>query len=500
MDHPLSHSTNPPPEQTWTFGRKVGSGFAAIVLLTIVIGLVSVYALRLVVRTKDRVINVNAQILIDSEQLNTAIERKSSALRGFILVRDEHFADDLHAARSEIAGALARLRAAVVTDEGHRELDQIERVEAEHQQVVEQLFAMRRAGDDTAAILRAYQSQLAPKRDELDGLVRGFVIFERRVLQTASLASSDSAAQNIRALVMLIVVVLVLSIGVALFITRALTRQVGSSVGRMQSSSAELQAAASQQATGAKEQATAMSEITTTITELLATSRQISESAQRVAQVAQQATTSARSGDTTSDRGNEAIVSTRRQIDLVVGHMLDLGKKSQQIGGVLDIVSELAEQTNILSINASIEAAGAGESGKRFAVVAEEIRKLADRVAASTKEIRTLIDDVRGAVNTTVMTTESGSKSVDLTAKQFSDMAAAFKQILGLAATTLDAAREIELSTKQQATAVEQVNLAISNMSQSTRETEASSAQTLQTASQLATLSRDLLRLVRAEA
>ena len=81
----------------------------------------------------------------------------------------------------------------------------------------------------------------------------------------------------------------------------------------------------------------------------------------------------------------------------------------QQIGSVLDIVSELAEQTNILAINATIEAAGAGEAGKRFAVVADEIRKLADRVTGSTKEIRMLNDEVRSAVNTTVMATETGS-------------------------------------------------------------------------------------------
>ena len=500
MDHPLSHSTSQPLDREWTFGRKVGSGFAVTVGLTIVIGLLSVNALRGVVSSKDHVINVNAQILIESEQLNAAIERKASALRGFLFARDESFADDVRAARAEVAAAIARLRAAVVTDEGHRDLDQIERVEAEHKQVVEHIFAMRRAGDDTGATLRAYQAQLAPKRDDLDGLVKAFVTFERRVLQTASQTASDSATRSIRALVLMTLVALTLSIGIAFFITRALTRQVGASVGRMQSSSAELQATATQQATGAKEQATAMSEITTTITELLATSRQISESAQRVTQVAQQATMSTRSGDTTVDRGNDAIVGTRKQIDLVVGHMLDLGKKSQQIGGVLDIVSELAEQTNILSINASIEAVGAGEAGKRFAVVAEEIRKLADRVAGSTKEIRELIDDVRGAVNTTVMTTETGSKAVDSVGKQFADVAASFKQIAALVSTTQDAAREIELSTKQQATAVEQVNIAISNVSQSTRETESSSAQTLQTASQLATLSRDLLRLVRAEA
>jgi methyl-accepting chemotaxis protein len=180
--------------------------------------------------------------------------------------------------------------------------------------------------------------------------------------------------------------------------------------------------------------------------------------------------------------------------------MLELGKKSQQIGAVLDIVSELAEQTNILAINATIEAAGAGDAGKRFGVVADEIRKLADRVAGSTKEIRTLIDDVRTAVNTTVMATEAGSKSVDAGAKHFAEVASSFKHIGGMVTTTTDAAREIELSTKQQATAVEQVNVAISNVAQATKETEASTTQTLQTASQLQTLSQGLMRMVQAQA
>src|SRR6185436_4761511 len=107
-------------------------------------------------------------------------------------------------------------------------------------------------------------------------------------------------------------------------------------------------------------------------------------------------------------------------------HMLELGRKSQQAGGILEIVSELAEQTNILAINASIEAAGAGEGGRRFAVVADEIRKLADRVGGSAKEIRTLIEGVRSSFYTTVTTTETGSKAVDAGARQFNDVAGAF--------------------------------------------------------------------------
>jgi methyl-accepting chemotaxis protein len=243
-----------------------------------------------------------------------------------------------------------------------------------------------------------------------------------------------------------------------------------------------------------------MNEITTTMSELRATSKQIAESAQSVAQIAEETAKGAHSGEQTVAKANDSIGSIKRNVDLIVTHMLDLGKKSQQIGGILEITNELAEQTNILAINATIEAAGAGESGKRFAVVADEIRKLADRVGGSTKEIRGLIDEIRAAVNTTVMTTEGGTKAVDAGARQFADVTAAFRQIASLVSTTTEAAREIELSTKQQSTAVEQVHVAVSNVAQATKETEASAGQTLQTASQLANLSRDLMRLVRPQA
>jgi methyl-accepting chemotaxis protein len=284
--------------------------------------------------------------------------------------------------------------------------------------------------------------------------------------------------------------------GAGFTITRSLTSQIGSAVQHVQSSSTELQTAANQQASGAKESATAMNEIATTISELLATSRQIAESAQQVAHIAQETAAAARTGDQTVEKTQEAIGSIRKQVDVIVGHMLDLGKKSQQIGSVLDIINELAEQTNILSINATIEAAGAGEAGRRFAVVGDEIRKLADRVAGSTKEIRGLIEEVRSAVNTTVMATEGGSKAVDARLRHFAEVTGALRQITGLVTTTTEAAREIELSTKQQTTAVEQVNAAITGAAQATRETEASSTQTLQTATQLASLSRELSRII----
>jgi methyl-accepting chemotaxis protein len=480
----------------WTFGQKVGAGFAVTVVLAVAIGAVAIYALRGVVSSKDRVIAVNAQRLTDAQRLYASIERKGGALRAFLLTREERFLGNMRDARTEFTAVIGQIKQSANTDEERRLIEAIERSEGEHQQAGDQIVALRHTNASVEMVSDQFDTQIAPKRNVLDNDIRSFVSREQQLLEQARQASSDTASSATIFVALMALGVVLAAVAAAIVLTRTLGRQIGTAVGQVQSSSAELQAAATQQATGSKEQATAMSEISTTISELLATSRQITESAQRVAHIAEQTAAAARSGDETVETAHESILGIRRQVDLIVNHMLELGKKSQQIGAVLEIVSELAEQTNILAINATIEAAGAGEAGKRFAVVAEEIRKLADRVTGSAKEIRGLIDDVRSAVNTTVMATETGSKAVDAGSKQFGHVAVSFKQIADLVATTTEAAREIELSTKQQMTAVEQVNVAIGNVAQASKETEASSGQTQQTASQLALLSKDLLRLV----
>ena len=486
--------------RSWTFGKKIAAGFAAVVVLLILISAIAVYALRTVVASKDRVLEVEAQNLVDAEKLRGNVEARSAAVRAYLLTRDERFLEQTTSALADFAATITRLKAAVFTEEGRRLVDLVERAGVEYQAAVDRVNALRKTDAALDVVSRAFDSEILPKREALDQSVSSFAALQQRLLDEGKSAATDTASSATTAVGIVSVAALLLAIGIGLVLTRTLARQIGSAVQHVQSSSSELQAAANQQATGAKEQATAMNEITTTMSELLATSKQIAESAQRVAHIAEETATGARSGEQTVSKANDSIGGIKRQVDLIVTHMLDLGKKSQQIGGILEIINELSEQTNILAINATIEAAGAGEAGKRFAVVADEIRKLADRVGGSTKEIRGLIDEIRAAVNTTVMTTEGGTKAVDAGARQFSEVATAFGQIVRLVSTTTEAAREIELSTKQQSTAVEQVNIAVGNVAQATRETEASSSQTFQTASELTNLSRDLMRLVQSQA
>jgi methyl-accepting chemotaxis protein len=483
---------------SWTFGRKIAAGFAVVLAFTIVVGAVAIYALRGVVADKDRVITVNAENRLDAEKMRANLETKVAVARGYLLTSDGGRLADMREARAQFHAILARLRSRIADGEARRLLESVERAEGEHQAAMDATIEQRRALPHVDAVAERFETEVMPKREVLSREIEAFTTHEAHLLGEARQAASDAAASAMASVAIIVAAVALLAFGVTVFLARTLSRQIGSAVQHVQSSSAELQSAATQQVAGSKEQATAMNEITTTINELLATSKQIADSAQRVAAIADDTARSARTGEHTVSLTSESIAAIKRQVDLIVTHMLDLGKKSQQIGGILEIINELSEQTNILAINATIEAAGVGEAGKRFSAVADEIRKLADRVGGSTKEIRGLIDEIRAAVNATVMTTEGGTKAVDAGARQFAEVAAALQQIVSSVGTTTEAAREIELSTKQQSTAVEQVNVAISNVAQATRETETSAGQTLQTASQLTGLSRNLMRLVRA--
>ena len=489
----------------WTFGKKIALGFAACFVLLLLVAGVAYRSLETLTQASDWVRHSH-EVIARVDELYLELKNVESGVRGFLLTGDETFLESYRKTLGggryrELLKALRQLTADNPSQQ--RQADAIEAAVSAYMafeaRLIEQRGQAGPAGLEAAS--RAIQAGGGMRLiKELQRLVQEYHETESDLLKKRA-EDVEAAAGSARAtLIGGTVLSLGLVVAAGLLITRSLTRQIAGAVQHVQRSSNELQSAANQQAAGARESSTAMTEITTTISELLATSRQIAESAQRVAGVAEQTTQAARAGEGTVDQAQDSINAIREQVDRVVTHMLELGRKSQQIGVVLDIVSELAEQTNILAINATIEATGAGESGRRFGVVADEIRKLADRVTSATKEIRTLIDDVRGAVNTTVMATETGAKAVEAGTRQFGDVTAAFKRIAALVVTTTEATREIVLSTKQQATAVEQVNVAISNTAQATRETEASSGQTFQTASQLAGLSKDLLRLVQPQA
>ena len=395
---------------------------------------------------------------------------------------------ELEKDRENFANVIAGGKASATTAEGSAMVVAIEQAHARYTDVADRMIAARKAGSSLDEINQLIETEGRPAIADLETKLDDYVARAERKVHAGRDEASDVASS---AQVVALVVTgagLLLCIVLAVWLTRSLTRQIGAAVQQVQSSSAELQAAATQQATGTREQSTALNEVTTTVKELLATAQQIAENSQRVAKISEDTAGASAAGNLTGRAAQDAIGGIKRQVDVIARHMLELGKRSQQIGAVLDIIGELAEQTNILAINATIEAAGADDAGRRFAVVADEVRKLADRVGGSTKEIRTLIEEIRTATNTTVMATEDGAKAVDAGMKQFAEVEGSFKSIATLAGTAMESAREIGMSTRQQSSAIEQVNGAITAVAQAAKESAVCTRQTPDTVAQLPAL------------
>jgi methyl-accepting chemotaxis protein len=479
----------------WTFGRTIGFGFAAVVALNLVVAGIALQGLTSVVERKDRVINTDSRLVLDVQKLLTIRDARAAANRGYLISGKQSYLDAQYEYDARFDEQISAIRELADTDRGSQLVDEVVALQDQFVLLDRAPVELRQSGASTERVTEAWES-INAQRLGATSAMNDLYDYQQALVDSRARAASQAASFDITLIVAVLIASVLLSAALAWRLTRRMRARIGVTVTEVQSSSAELQSTANQQAVGAKGQASAVSEISTTITELLVTSHQIAESAQRVADVAEQTAGASLAGSTTVVAAQRSMTEIRRQVDAIVEHMTDLGDKSQRIGTVLDIVSELAEQTNLLAINSTIEAAGAGESGRRFTVVADEIRKLADRVGQATKAIRELIDGVRGAVNTTVLATEIGSKAVDAGTAQVEGVASSFEDIVALVRNTTESAREIELSTRQQTIAVEQVNLAVADVAQTTRETETSSGQTLRTASQLTQLSTQLRGLV----
>ncbi|MDY0746591.1 CHASE3 domain-containing protein [Paucibacter sp. R3-3] len=485
---------------TWSFGRKLALGFGLSFLVLMLVGGLSYRGVQSLARTSYQVAHTH-EVLDRVNGLLSAMKDAETGQRGYLLSGNEAYLEPYLAARAAAPQLLAELRALVAdsADQQQRVAEAGGRVDAIMKLHGERIDMRRQSGLE--ATLRAVQT--GEGKRQMDGLRRllGDMNNTERDLLRERAAEVESASSDVRtAIAVGTVLGLLLVVAAGAFLARLLHARIGFAVGEVQRSTNELQATSVQQAANARETSTSMTQITTTLSEMTRSSREIAASAQRVVGIAGQTAKEARAGDELLQAAHASIATMREQAKIVGDRMQELGGRSRQVDLILDLVSELADQTNILAINASIEAVSAGEAGARFGTVADEIRRLADRMTISAKEIRTQIADVRATVEDTKRSTQAGADAVEAGVSRFTAVAASFADIGAMVVKTNDAAHEIELATQQQATAVEQLGGALAHTAQAAQETEVSSAQTSQTALRLAEMSRGLMQLIRPRA
>jgi methyl-accepting chemotaxis protein len=221
-------------------------------------------------------------------------------------------------------------------------------------------------------------------------------------------------------------------------------------------------------------------------------SQNIADSARSLAHSADQSAWVSQSGNQKAELAQRSVLDVRERVTELSDQMEELDRRCGEIGSILDFIDHLSKETNTLSINATIQAAGSGSSGRQFSVVAGEIRKLADMALDSTRDIHQLVEQIQSSSRTTLDTTQEGSLEVDRALSSFEELESAFARILRWVEETTQSAQAIERSTASQSDALEAVVDSIEQLQDRSRETADNSHEVVVAADDLAALGRQM--------
>lgn len=240
----------------------------------------------------------------------------------------------------------------------------------------------------------------------------------------------------------------------------------------------------SQVAASVSQLAASVQEVAASVNETTATTEQVkqmgalsSEKARHMEENARRSSQVAAAGVRSTDETIARMRQLQEQIAEIAGRMVKLSERSQAIGQITIAVGDLADQSNLLAVNAAIEAAKAGEHGRGFAVVAQEVRLLAERSKAATAEIRTILGDIERSTSAAVLVTEQGTRAVEAGMKQASDTGEIIRNLARNIDETALAASQIVASSRQQVIGMDQTAQAMESIKLASSQNAAGSNQ-----------------------
>lgn len=277
---------------------------------------------------------------------------------------------------------------------------------------------------------------------------------------------------------------------------RVMVEQVSGSTSQLAAAAEEMSMITGDTNTGVQKQQAETEMVATAMNEMTSTVQEVARHATEASEAAQSADTETQEGKMVVQKAVDTINSLATEIEAATSVISKLESDSENIGSVLDVIRGIAEQTNLLALNAAIEAARAGEQGRGFAVVADEVRTLASRTQESTQEIQTMIESLqngsRNAVKAMGKSQEQSQQSVEQALKAQSSLDAITEAVATISTMNI----QIASAAKEQSSVSEEINKNVVNISQVVEQTAEGAQQTLTASHELANLASELQGLV----
>jgi methyl-accepting chemotaxis protein len=272
--------------------------------------------------------------------------------------------------------------------------------------------------------------------------------------------------------------------------------RISETSGRVATASEELAAGSTEMARGAEEQSGKTGQVASAVEEMSASVLEVAKNASGAADAAREAAQVAKRGGEIVARTVGGMEQIARSVEQVAGIIKALGQRSDQIGEIVRVIDEIADQTNLLALNAAIEAARAGEQGRGFAVVADEVRRLAERTGKATKEIAEMIRAIQGEAAGAVSSMEAGQGEVRSGVALAQEAGRALGEIVGVVDRVTAQVQQIAVAAEQQSASAEEISANVEAVATISRQALVAAQGTAQAAGELSGLASQLRGVV----
>ena len=273
---------------------------------------------------------------------------------------------------------------------------------------------------------------------------------------------------------------------------RGIISEVKSAADTIADAGHQLSTSSEQVSKSSGEQARRSTQIATSSEEMSQTVNDIAKNANDIARSATEASKGAKGGQEIVDRAIEEVKAISGSVNRSAEFIRSLGESSAQIGEIVNVINDIADQTNLLALNAAIEAARAGEQGRGFAVVADEVRKLAERTAGATSEISSMITTIRDGVGKAVESMDSVIENVSTGVDLSTQAGASLKGIVGGVEQLQLMVQQIASATDEMTATSDEMSRDIEQIASLSRDASTGSEQTVRASAELTRLSADL--------